>query len=175
MADLSQSCRHCAAVPAPARWSAVSAARDDATESVTPSPHPARLMADAVAAHGESTMVAACVGLLGGAEVDDDLVVALAGQQGVAALEGRGYREYWLRVWGARGLLYVWDDAAAPALLDAVGDEQWRVREMVAKVVARRLVDEGARAVASLRDDPVPRVRAAAERALRRLANDHVV
>ena len=35
-----------------------------------------------------------------------------------------------------------------------------------AKVIARRLIGEGLEAVAGLRDDPVPRVRAAAERAL---------
>jgi hypothetical protein len=129
-------------------------------------------MADAVAAHGASTMVAACVRLLSGTPVDDDLVLAVAGLQGAAALEGRGYKEYWLRVWGARGFLYVWDDSAVPALLVAVDDDEWRVREMVAKVVAKRLLDDAAGAVAPLCDDPVPRVRAAAERALRRLATD---
>jgi hypothetical protein len=129
-------------------------------------------MADAVEARGEATIVTACVELLGGADVDDDLVVAIAGVQGAAALEGRGYKEHWLRVWGARGLLYVWDDAALPALLAAVNDDEWRVREMVAKVVAKRLLDDAAGAVASLCGDPVPRVRAAAERALLRLATD---
>lgn len=127
-------------------------------------------MADAVAARGPSTMVEACVALLSGAAVDDDLVLAVAGVQGAAALEARGYKEYWLRVWGARGFLYVWDDGALPALIAAVDDDEWRVREMVAKVVAKRLLDDAAGAVAPLCDDPVPRVRAAAERALRRLA-----
>jgi hypothetical protein len=37
---------------------------------------------------------------------------------------------------------------------------------MAAKVIARRLVGDGLEAAASLREDPVPRVRAAAERAL---------
>ena len=41
---------------------------------------------------------------------------------------------------------------------------------MVAKVVAKRQLDDAASAVASLRGDAVPRVRAAAERALVALA-----
>jgi hypothetical protein len=51
-----------------------------------------------------------------------------------------------------------------------MADEHWRVREMAAKVAARHLVDEATTALADLRDDSVPRVRAAAERALVRLA-----
>jgi HEAT repeat protein len=47
----------------------------------------------------------------------------------------------------------------------ALGDEHWRVREMAAKVVARRKLGDAVEAVAALRADPVPRVRAAAERA----------
>jgi hypothetical protein len=57
-----------------------------------------------------------------------------------------------------------------PVLRRAVADDCWRVREMVAKVVARRQVDELADVVAALRGDAVPRVRQAAERALIRLA-----
>jgi hypothetical protein len=41
---------------------------------------------------------------------------------------------------------------------------------MAAKVVARHLVGEATATVAELRDDPVPRVRKAAERALVRLS-----
>ena len=83
-------------------------------------------------------------------------------------LDGRegGRTGYWPRVWGARALLYAWDVSAEPAIVRATGDAHWRVREMAAKVIARRLVDVGLEAVVALRDDPVPRVRAAAERAL---------
>lgn len=45
---------------------------------------------------------------------------------------------YWLRVWGARGLLWAWDDLAGDAIDVALRDEAWRVREMALKVVARR-------------------------------------
>ena len=55
---------------------------------------------------------------------------------------------------------------ATAALIEAMGDGAWRVREMAAKVVARHRVGEALDAVAALRDDPVPRVRAAAARAV---------
>lgn len=73
---------------------------------------------------------------------------------------------YWARVWAARALLYVWDDAAVPALVAALDDDMWRVRELAAKVVAAREVAQAADRLAGLDDDPVPRVRAAAARAL---------
>jgi hypothetical protein len=75
--------------------------------------------------------------------------------------------EYWLRVWAARGLLWTWDDSATDAIAGALEHDSWRVREMALKVVARhrvgRLVDE----LSARRSVPVPRVRAASERALR--------
>jgi hypothetical protein len=74
---------------------------------------------------------------------------------------------------GARTLLYAWDAAAEPAILRATGDAHWRVREMAAKVIARRLVGDGLEAAAGLRADPVPRVRAAAERAIVALTAAH--
>lgn len=77
---------------------------------------------------------------------------------------------YWLRVWGARGLMWNWDPRAVESIRAALADEAWRVREMAAKVVARNLVDEAQPQVAELVHDPVPRVRAAAARALALLA-----
>ena len=68
-----------------------------------------------------------------------------------------------------RGLLWAWDDVALPELVAAFADPAWRVREMAAKVVARHLLGEALDAVAPLRDDPVPRVRAAAVRAVVRV------
>jgi hypothetical protein len=118
---------------------------------------------------GERAVVAGCVAMLGGNDADPEVVDALGGRHANRVID-RTPGEYWGRVWGARGLLYVWDDAATPALADAVRDEHWRVREMVAKVVAKRRVDELAGDVATLRGDEVPRVRAAAERALVALA-----
>ena len=86
---------------------------------------------------------------------------------------GEGGRSgHWPRVWAARGLLHAWDeraaeaDAATAALIEAMGDRTWRVREMAAKVVVRHRLGGALDAAAALRDDPVPRVRAAAARAV---------
>jgi hypothetical protein len=73
---------------------------------------------------------------------------------------------YWLRVWGARGLLWAWEPTATPAIAVSLGDDAWRVREMAAKVIARHLVADLLTQVADLSHDPVPRVRAAAARAV---------
>jgi len=95
----------------------------------------------------------------------------VVGRNPLVVLGGRagGGSGYWPRVWAARALLYAWEDSAAPAVARAAADESWRVREMVAKVVARHGIDDAFTAVAGLLDDPVPRVRAAAERAVRNL------
>lgn len=66
--------------------------------------------------------------------------------------------------------MYAWDESAMTAVVDALEDEHWRPREMALKVIAKRLVDGDVDAVAGLSDDPVPRVRAAARRALERLS-----
>ena len=77
-----------------------------------------------------------------------------------------GGPDYWLRVWAARGLLWAWDDSARPAVLRALDDESWRVREMAVKVLARHAVVEAVEPEARLRRDQSKRVRVAAERAL---------
>ena len=100
--------------------------------------------------------------------MDDALVMVLGGDGAVQVLAGRegGPGGYWPRVWAARGLLHAWDDSATDVLIAAARDDAWRVREMVAKVVARHRVEAAFDAVAALRQDQVPRVRAAAERAV---------
>jgi HEAT repeat protein len=50
-------------------------------------------------------------------------------------------------------------------VLAALADESWRVREMAAKVVAKRKIGDALPVVAEMSADPVPRVRAAAARA----------
>lgn len=76
---------------------------------------------------------------------------------------GRGY---WARVWAARALLYVWADEAAPAVVEALHHEHWRVREMAAKVVLARELPEAAEALVHGTSDPVSRVAVASARAL---------
>lgn len=116
---------------------------------------------------GAAAVVSGCIELLGGGDADDALVVALGGPPARSVLDTgpAPVHRYWLRVWAARALLYTWDDRALAPLLAALADPSWRVREMAAKVVARRRLGEGLTPVAGLRDDPVPRVRAAAARA----------
>ena len=90
----------------------------------------------------------------------------LGGDAGRSVLEdGTSWKPYWARVWGARGLLYVWDDAAAPGRARAAGRRA---------LAGRRDVPEGLRAArAALRrrrraaaGHELPRVRATAARAL---------
>jgi hypothetical protein len=124
------------------------------------------------ARRGRDEVIDGCVALLRGREVDDDLIMALGGPNGLNVIhDGPAQRnQYWRRVWGARGLLYAFDGRATDAVIGALADEHWRVREMAAKVIARHQLDAALPAVAELRDDPVPRVRAASERALILLA-----
>ncbi len=132
---------------------------------------PRQSVAFECARRGEPQVVAGCVALLRRQQADDDLILALGGPVGEIVLnDGPAQRnQYWRRVWGARGLLYAWADEtgdAEEAVIEALADEHWRVREMASKVIARRKLGAALEPVARLRDDPVPRVRAAAGRAV---------
>jgi hypothetical protein len=120
------------------------------------------------ARRGRAALVAGCMQLLAGGTADDELVRALGGPLAEVVLDGGagGPNGYWPRVWAARGLLHAWDDAATAAIAEATTDGHWRVREMAAKVIASHRVGDAFEAVLALRDDPVARVRAAAERAV---------
>jgi HEAT repeat protein len=119
---------------------------------------------------GADQVVAACVDLLSDVEVDGHIVYALGGPPARWAVDGGAPgADYWRRVWAARGLLWLWDESATPALLRALTDASWRVREMAAKVAARHEVDDALEALLVLRSDRVPRVRLAAARAIGRL------
>jgi hypothetical protein len=118
---------------------------------------------------GKDAVVTGCIDLLRGRQdTGDALLIALAGPAAQAVLDGSagGRQGYWPRVWAARGLLHAWDDRAAAVIIQAAADDAWRVREMAAKVIARHRVGDALPAVSQLRTDPVPRVRAAAERAV---------
>lgn len=131
---------------------------------------PRRSIEAECARRGRDAVVAGCVELIAGGRADPGLLLALAGPAARPFLDGADRDDrYWLRVWGTRGLLWAWRDGAVGAvgaLRTALADEAWRVREMAAKVVARHLVGDALGEVAALRDDPVPRVRAAADRAV---------
>jgi len=135
---------------------------------------------EAECAHqGATAVIAGCVRLIHGKDTDAGLILALGGPAANRFLDGRSHNDrYWLRVWGLRGLLWAWDDSAEPAIRKAVQkavrkalvDESWRVREMAAKVISKHTIGDAMAAVAALRDDPVARVRTAAERAVRLLS-----
>ena len=122
---------------------------------------------------GKRQVVDGCIDPLGGRDAGAELILALGGPPARWVVTGEpSGPPYWLRVWAARGLLWAWDDVALPAVLAALRDEAWRVREMALKVVARHRLADALTVVSELHSDPAPRVRAAASRALRRLAAD---
>jgi hypothetical protein len=123
------------------------------------------------ARRGKDAVVAGCMELLGGGDADAELILALGGPPARGVVTGEvPQQDYWLRVWATRGLLWAWDDVAVGSVDVALSDDAWRVREMALKVVARHRLEDALLKVADLQDDPVPRVRAAAARALMRIS-----
>lgn len=120
--------------------------------------HPKERVAQACAVHGERAVVLWCA----------DLIAERSPGREALPIQWLGngdWSAYWFRVWGARALLYVWDDAVVPDVLAGLSDPHWRVREMAAKVVRARRIPAAVE-LARLLDDPVERVRTAALRAL---------
>lgn len=111
-----------------------------------------------------------CLALLAGGPIDGEFIEILGGNSAPAVLAGRagGLTGYWPPTWALRALLYAWDPVAELPVVAACGDNHWRVREMAAKVLARRHVTSAAseRALLRLVEDRHPRVKAAATRAL---------
>jgi len=112
-----------------------------------------------------------CVALLRGAGREDHLDVLpwLTGHdwsEGQPVRDPEVWRDHWLRTWGARGLLHAWHDGASDAVVAGLRDEHWRPAEMCLKVAAAHDVAGAGDGAAALADHPLPRVRAAAARAL---------
>lgn len=149
----------------------------------TSSPGPATSVREAVEAlaarEGEARVVQACAALLEGEppEAFPHVAVGLTGhERSIEELRSTGYgQDYWWRTWGGRGLLYVWSDSAAPAVVHGLGDEHWRPAEMCLKVGARRELAEAAEGALPLTRHDLPRVRANAVRLLGVVGDtDHV-
>jgi hypothetical protein len=123
---------------------------------------------------GESSVVSSCVRIITHRDVSADFAYVLAGPASRTVLSGEegGVSGHWPRTWALRGLLYAWDISAESAVLVCLSDESWRVREMAAKVVARRYIDDALEAIANLQHDDVARVRAAAQRALMKMVQN---
>ena len=115
-----------------------------------------------------------CTDLLGGAEREEhvDELRSLTGhawRRGDQVFDRDSWPDYWVRTWGARGLLHVWDDPdgrATDAIVTGLSDDHWRPAEMCLKVVAAHDVAGAGDGAAALADHDLPRVRAAAMRAL---------
>jgi HEAT repeat protein len=125
---------------------------------------PAERIAKVVAELGEDDVIARATALIAGLNAGEEFLLAVGGRHAQGILDGAPAL-YWPEVWGARTFLYVWNDSAIPAVLAGLGNQAWRVREMSAKVVARRELAYPAE-VAELATDEVARVRAQAARAL---------
>jgi len=140
--------------------------------SIVPPPTPQQRLELAAMKQGADVVVAGCVGIMMGVPTSDEFITMLGGLPASHVLAGaEGGRDgYWPRVWAMRGLLHIWHPSAIDAVLIGLQDDNWRVREMAAKVIAHYRVAEAADAISRLQDDEVPRVREAVERALRALA-----
>jgi hypothetical protein len=116
---------------------------------------------------GEPVAVKMCVELLLGAPAEDlrDGLWYFGAQATPGVLEGK-WAPYWTRVWGARGLLYVWEPTAAPVVVAGLADPAWRVAEMCLKVSSRRELAEAGDPAVPLTEHELPRVRANAVRTL---------
>ena len=121
-------------------------------------------IAAAVAQWGEREVVDRSIALIGGLSAGDEFLLAVGGRHAEGVLKGAPVL-YWPELWGTRALLYVWDASAADAVGVALQNQAWRVREMAARVTAVRGLAFTPALVELLTDD-VPRVRAAAARAL---------
>jgi hypothetical protein len=126
---------------------------------------PADRVAALVGLIGADAVVACCVALLRGADPEADVPLGWMGGRSAAGWT----QDHWPRVWAARGLLHCFLPPAAPAVVDGLRDTSWRVREMCAKVVREHEVGAAAAALRRCTADEVPRVRAAAVRALARV------
>ena len=117
---------------------------------------------------GRDEVIRRCRTLLAGGSADPDFLIVLGGPAAIRYLDDGepDHQAYWLRVWGARGLLWAGPGRETDALRAALDDDHWRVREMVCKVMARHRVGDLVERVAEATTDPVERVRSGAERAV---------
>jgi hypothetical protein len=120
---------------------------------------------------GRDRFVEVCVDLLEGAPrtayvSELRYLTGHSWEPGSATLDPQVWKEYWVRTWGARGLLYCWDDRATSAVVAGLGDEHYRPAEMCLKVSAAHDVAGSGPGASALATHELPRVRANAVRTL---------
>ena len=77
---------------------------------------------------------------------------------GDAVLDRSSWKDYWVRTWGARGLLHVWHDSATAAIVDGSGRRALAARRDVPQGRDRHEVAGTGDGTARCRSEP-PRVR----------------
>ena len=130
---------------------------------------PATRVADAISSLGEDGVVERAIALLAGFNVGEEFLLVAGGTHAQGLLDGAPPL-YWPEVWGARVLLYAWNDTATDAVLAGLQNRAWRVREMCTRVAAARHLP-AAEYLRELLTDDTARVRAAAARALGELGS----
>jgi hypothetical protein len=120
---------------------------------------------------GRDRFVEVCVELLGGADRTSYVpeLRYLTGHDwdsGDSILDPAVWKDYWVRTWGARGLLHCWDDRATGAVVAGLGDEHYRPAEMCLKVAVAWDVAGAGPGAAALSGHALPRVRGQAVRTL---------
>lgn len=129
------------------------------------------LVAELAGHLGRTATAALCVGLLQGADREHHLaelpyLTGLPFEDGSPRRDPSSWPDHWVRSWGARGLLHLWDESASAAVVAGLADEHWRPAEMCLKVAARHEVAGAGDGAVALSTHELPRVRAQAMRAL---------
>ena len=130
-------------------------------------------LAAAVERQGNAVTVRRAATLLAGGYEGEDFLRVVGGEHAEGILSGAPAL-YWPELWGARALLYVWDDtadSAVAAVIAGLANRSWRVREMSLRVSAARSLVAASELVPLTRDEH-PRVRAAAARAIAVLGDE---
>jgi len=136
---------------------------------------PREVVRAACAEYGEDTVIDWCVAFLTGEISGDEAygadlpkLVAITGSANPGGWQQPvdPVNHYWVRVWAARVFLYVWRDDVVDALVIAATDPAWRVREHVARLTAKYELGQVAEALVPDLSHELPRVRAAAARAI---------
>jgi HEAT repeat protein len=135
---------------------------DDQTVPLDASP--GDRIALAIERFGEQDVADRAAALLAGTNEGEEFLLWVGGRHAQGILDGAPAL-YWPEVWGARTLLYAWNDVAVASVRSGLANQAWRVREMCCRVVAARELAFGADLTPLLTDE-VARVRANAARAL---------
>jgi hypothetical protein len=120
---------------------------------------------------GRARLVEVCTDLLAGAPRTSYVpelryLTGHSWEPGSAVLDPAVWKDYWVRTWGARGLLHCWDDTASDTVVAGLADEHYRPAEMCLKVCAAYDVAGSGPGAAMLATHELPRVRATAVRTL---------